>query len=199
MNISGWNLVAKEKIFSLPIQVLECGMKTSLTRLAVVAAAAAVLAGCANDGTNYRSDTYTTAQVNQAQEVKTVEIISIIPAKVVVDNSDYSDTARNVGALLGAVGGALIGSSHSRDTSGRVTDAVIGGVAGGVAGQAAGGMHSTTQVDGVQITFRDGQKLFNSSQVGKPCEYRLGTAIMVSPSPNETRIQPNNVGGCEKK
>lgn len=173
-------------------------MKKSLTSLAIVAAAAALLAGCANDGTNYRSDTYTTAQVNQAQEVKTVEIISVIPARVVVDNDENSDTARNVGALLGAVGGALLGGMHDHDTSSRVTGAVMGGVAGGVAGQAAGGMHSTTQVDGVQITFRDGDKVFNSAQVGKPCEYRLGTAIMVSPRPNETRIQPNNVGGCGK-
>lgn len=170
-------------------------MKKSLTSLAIGAACAALLAGCANDGTNYRSDTYTTAQVNQAQEVKTVEIISVIPARVVVDNDENSDTARNVGALLGAVGGALLG----HDTSSRVTGGVMGGVVGGVAGQAAGGMHSTTQVDGVQITFRDADKIFNSAQVGKPCEYRLGTAIMVSPRPNETRIQPNNVGGCGKK
>ena len=32
--------------------------------------AALLLAGCANDGTAYRSDVYWAGQVNQAQEVK---------------------------------------------------------------------------------------------------------------------------------
>ena len=39
--------------------------------------AALLLAGCANDGTAYRSDVYWAGQVNQAQEVKTVQIIAV--------------------------------------------------------------------------------------------------------------------------
>ena len=41
--------------------------------------AALLLAGCANDGTAYRSDVYWAGQVNQAQEVKTVQII-VLPS-----------------------------------------------------------------------------------------------------------------------
>ncbi|MEI3354691.1 MAG: hypothetical protein V8R49_06920 [Duodenibacillus massiliensis] len=51
----------------------------------------------------------------------------------------------------------------------------------------------------MQITFRDGNRMFNSAQVGQVCEFKTGTAIMVSPSPNETRIQPNNPYGCPRK
>ncbi len=42
------------------------------------------LSGCATDGNRYRSDVYTAGMVNQAQEVKTVEIIAINPAQVAV-------------------------------------------------------------------------------------------------------------------
>lgn len=44
--------------------------------------AALLLAGCANDGTAYRSDVYWAGQVNQAQEVKTVQIIAVMPARI---------------------------------------------------------------------------------------------------------------------
>ena len=55
---------------------------------------ALVLSGCANDGTAYRADTYSVGQVNQVQEVRTVEIIAINPARVAVPNSDNRETAR---------------------------------------------------------------------------------------------------------
>ena len=57
--------------------------------------AALLLAGCANDGTAYRSDVYWAGQVNQAQEVKTVQIIAVMPARITVDNRrDRSDRPR---------------------------------------------------------------------------------------------------------
>ena len=144
---------------------------------------AALATGCASDGSLYRSDVYTAPMVNQAQEVKTVEIIAVVPARVAVTNSDNRTDARNVGMLLGAIAGAVIANQGSHSTS---------------AGQAAGGGRQEL-VNGVQITFRDGNRMFNSAQVGQVCEFKTGTAIMVSPSPNETRIQPNNPYGCPRK
>ena len=64
------------------------------------------LSGCATDGNYYRSDVYSTRQVNQAQRVNTVEIIAINPAQVAVNNSENSDRARATGAILGAIAGA---------------------------------------------------------------------------------------------
>ena len=46
-----------------------------MKKLVLCTVSALVLAGCANDGSVYRSDVYSTAQVNQAQEVKVVRII----------------------------------------------------------------------------------------------------------------------------
>ena len=149
------------------------------------------LSGCATDGNYYRSDVYSSSQVNQAQRVNTVEIIAINPAQVAVNNSENSDRARATGAILGAIAGAAIGNHNNHSTSSRV----LGGLAGGAIGGSG-----TTHVDGVQLVYRssDGQ-VYQSTQVGRICEYKLGSAIMASSRSGETRIQPNNPYGCGKR
>ncbi len=168
-------------------------------KLALSAAlTAALLAGCATDGSMYRSDVYTAGQVNQMQEVRTVEIIAVQSARVAVGNTEDRTDARNIGMILGAIAGAAIGNHNNHSTSSRVMGGLAGGALGGIAGQSVGGNRQEL-VNGVQITFRDGNKLYNSAQVGQVCEFKTGTAIMVSQSPTETRIQPNNPYGCPKK
>ena len=159
---------------------------------------AALLAGCAADGSMYRSDVSTAGQVNQMQEVRTVEIIAVQSARVAVGNTEDRTDARNIGMILGAIAGAAIGNHNNHSTSARVMGGLAGGALGGIAGQSVGGNRQEL-VNGVQITFRDGNKLYNSAQVGQVCEFKTGTAIMVSQSPTETRIQPNNPYGCPKK
>lgn len=168
-------------------------------KLALCAAlTAALLAGCSTDGSMYRSDVYTAGQVNQMQEVRTVEIIAVQSARVAVGNTEDRTDARNIGMILGAIAGAAIGNHNNHSTSARVMGGLAGGALGGIAGQSVGGNRQEL-VNGVQITFRDGNKLYNSAQVGQVCEFKTGTAIMVSQSPTETRIQPNNPYGCPKK
>ena len=166
-------------------------------KIAAIGALAGVLmlAGCANDGTAYRSDVYWAGQVNQAQEVKTVQIIAVMPARITVDNRYQRDESATVGtilgALAGAVGGVVVSDSPDAVVAGTVGGAALGNLTGkGVSGS------GERFVEGVQITFRQGDRIFNSAQVGRVCEFKTGTAIMVSPSPNETRIQPNNPYGC---
>lgn len=169
-------------------------MKTKIATLCALCSAC-LIAGCANDGTAYRSDVYSTSMVNQAQEVKTVQIIAVMPARIAVNNRAERSETSTMGMILGALAGAAVGASVSDSP-----DAVIAGTVGGAAlGNLAGkGVGGGTQnfVDGVQITFRYDDKIFNSAQVGRLCEFKTGTAIMVSPAPNETRIQPNNPWGC---
>lgn len=74
--------------------------------LPILCAVSLTLAGCAADGQRYRADTYSTSGVNRAQEVTTVEILAINPAKVAVDNSSAGSRARTTGAILGAIAGA---------------------------------------------------------------------------------------------
>ena len=167
-----------------------------MKKLALAAAVASlVLAGCANDGRYYRSDTYAASAVNQAQQVRAVEILSIGTAKVAVSNTDNRSDAKTIGTVLGAIAGVAIGSHNNHDTTGRV----LGGLAGGALGNLAGGAVAgdrTNYVDGVQLTFRYNNKLYNSAQVGRVCEFKPGLAVMISTTPTETRIQPNNPGGC---
>ena len=151
--------------------------------LAIVAATV-VLAGCANDGRYYRSDTYQAGAVNQAQQ-----------AQVAVSNTDNRSDAKTIGTIIGAIAGAAIGSHNNHDTTSRVLGGLAGGAIGNIAGGAVAG-DRTSYVDGVQLTFRYNNKLYNSAQVGRVCEFKPGLAVMISTTPTETRIQPNNPGGC---
>lgn len=174
-------------------------MKKSFALLPLAALCAAMIAGCAADGTAYRSDVYSSSSVNRAQEVTTVEIIAISPGRVAVSNTENRDRAQMTGAILGAIAGAAIGNHNNHDTSSRVIGGLAGGAVGALAGDAVGGGSSTSFVEGVQLVYKTSTgRMLQSTQVGRPCEFKTGTAIMVSPSPSETRIQPNNPYGCPK-
>lgn len=148
-----------------------------------------LLAGCAPTGQDLASNVYSGNQVNTRQEVNTVRIISIIPAKVVVDNSQQRDTAQTAGALLGAVAGAVIGHQYSD------SGAVAGGVAGGTLGAlGASSLETKKLVEGVTLTyqtFSQPPKTYSSTQVGRSCQFQPGLATMITTKYNETRIQPN--------
>lgn len=164
-----------------------------MKKIAIVAALSSlILAGCANDGTYYRADTYAAGAVNQAQQVRTVEILAIGAAKVAVSNEDNRQEAQIYGGILGALAGVAIG--HNSDSA-RIGGGIAGAALGSMAGSAIGGSR-TNYVDGVQITFRYNNKIYNSTQVGRPCEFKTGLAVMISSTPTETRIQPNNPNGC---
>ncbi len=77
---------------------------------------------------------YQTDQLNTKQETKTVNIISILPAKVAVDNSQNKRNAQAFGALIGAVAGGVVGHNvGSGSNSGTTAGAVGGGAVGAAA------------------------------------------------------------------
>ena len=45
------------------------------------------IAGCQSNADEHAADVYQTDQLNSKQETKTVNIISVLPAKVAVDNT----------------------------------------------------------------------------------------------------------------
>ena len=93
-------------------------------------------------------------QLNSKQKTKTVNIISILPAKVAIDNTAQKEKAQKAGSILGAVAGAVGGYNvKSKSTGG----AIAGGVAGGVAGNLAGSMvNDKVIVEGVSLTYKEG-------------------------------------------
>lgn len=150
-----------------------------------------IATGCAT-GDNYRADVYRSGQVNQQQEVEIVTIMMVAPAKVAVDNSKNQKVAQVGGAILGAVTGALLGRDTSHQTASGVGGAAVGGVVGTL-------VPSEVLVDGVSLTYKKAgsDKVLNSAQVGRVCEFKKGKAMMVSTDGKETRIQPNNPNGCD--
>lgn len=174
--------------------------KTLARTLTAVALLGAFASGVfAADSTRYRADVYGAYEINRQQEVRVVEILSIGPAQIAVDNTESRARAQGVGALLGAVTGAVIGNHGRHTTNSRVGGGLIGGLVGGIAGTVAGGIDSTAYENGVQIVFRTPSgRIFQSAQVGSVCEYRLGPAPLVSTYEGETRVQPNNPYGCRR-
>lgn len=148
-----------------------------------------VLSGCQANADNYAADVYDTTQLNDKQETKTVNIISILPAKVSVDNAANKQVAQTFGAILGAVAGGVAGHNMGGRSGLATTAGVVGG---GTAGAAAGSLvKDKTLVEGVSLTYKDGTKLYTSTQVGHACQFTPGLAVVISTRTNETRIQPN--------
>lgn len=169
-------------------------MQKKVSVIALSLAAALALAGCANDGTRYRADTYYAGQVNQVQEVNTVQIIAVNAARVAVPNDDNRDTARMTGAILGAIAGAAIGNHNNHSTSSRVMGGLAGGAVGGLAGDAVGGSSSTSYTDGVQIVFRTASgKVLQSAQVAVPANSRPARPLWCRPRPTKRAFSPTTL------
>lgn len=157
-----------------------------LTLFILTLASTGLLAACVDPGARHKANTFNAGQVNQRQEVKTVTILLIKPAKVEVSNARNQEIAQSVGTVLGAILGAGLGDDHNRGSQG----AVIGGVTGAEAGRL--GQGSTKLVDGVQLVYQEGNRVLQSAQVGLPCEYAPGPALVTVTQAEETRIQPNH-------
>nr|WP_306801700.1 hypothetical protein [Escherichia coli] len=160
--------------------------------IALLTASITALSGCQSNADQYAADVYDTGQLNAKQETKTVNIISVLPAKVAVDNTANKQAAQTFGAILGGVAGHNVGSG-----SGLCTTA--GAVGGGAVGAAVGTLvKDKSIVEGVSLTYKEGTKVFTSTQVGKPCQFTTGLAVVISTKNNETRIQPNTTCPVKK-
>ena len=156
--------------------------------------AVSFLAACTDPGASHKANVFKAGQANQRQEVKTVTILAVQPAKVEVSNRRNQEIAEGVGFLLGAVLGATVGEGNNRGGQ----SAIIGGAAGAETGRLGTG--KTKLVDGVQIIYQEGGRVLQSAQVGSPCEYALGPALVTVTEAKETRVQSNHdcVAGQEQ-
>ena len=162
---------------------------------------ALLTAGCATntDLSQHSANTYGAHQLNQTQEVKTIEILSVLTARVAVDNTANAKRQAEVGAMMGAIIGAALGSTNKRRPG---ATSALGGAAGAGIGSAVGAATPTViYQEGVTLTYVSADKTLSSTQVGKACEFKPGLAVMVKTmsQANETRIQPNSVCPEEKK
>lgn len=169
------------------------------TRILAAAVSVALVAGCSSlDSNYYRADTFSTSGVNQAQQVREITITRLAPVQIAVDNNQNRDDNSTTGMIVGGLIGAAVGHHVKHSGSAAAIGAVAGGALGNMAATAASGQRRA-YVPGVQITYRYNGKLYSSAQVGQVCEYQLGAAYMLSSTATETRIQPNNPGGCPRQ
>ncbi|MBI0275658.1 hypothetical protein I6H07_07375 [Hafnia alvei] len=160
-----------------------------LTTLSLSIISISMLSACTANTSQYAANSYKTTQLNSRQETKTVEIIAITPARVMVDNSEQKKKAQAVGALVGAIAGGVIGhNSGSGNNTNTGIGAGIGGVGGALIGSA---VKDQIETDGVSLTYKDVGKVYTSTEVGRACEFTTGVAMLLSSGGNETRIQPN--------
>lgn len=170
--------------------------KKTFLSIALLAVSVSALSGCQSNADQYAADVYDAGQLNSKQETKTVNIISVLPAKVAVDNKENKQAAQTFGAILGAVAGGVVGHNvGSRSALGTTAGAVGGGAAGAAAGSL---VKDKSIVEGVSLTYKDGTKIFTSTQVGKQCQFTTGLAVVISTKNNETRIQPNTTCPVKK-
>ena len=154
--------------------------------IAVIGLSSSLLIGC-TAGTLERADTFSAAQLNKRQESKLIEVAMIEPVKVQVNNKRNQEAAELAGALLGALAG-------SRNDSGQGGQTLVGAALGGTI---AGSIVSDKKfIDGVSLTYIENGTLLTSAQVGKPCEFAPGPALVITTSENETRVQPNSIEPC---
>ncbi len=158
-------------------------------RSVVIISSFLLLSACQQPGANLAANVYQADQVNQSQDAKVINILSLSPAKVQVSNAQNQQAAQVAGGLLGALAGGLIGGNVSGGTVGTG----LGGAAlGGVGGAAAGSLvPSTALVDGVTIGYSEDGNIHTSTQVGELCQFKEGQALVVITQANETRVQPN--------
>jgi outer membrane lipoprotein SlyB len=150
-----------------------------------------LLTACQQPGADLAANVYQADQVNQSQDAKIINILSLSPAKIEVSNAQNQRTAQVVGGLLGAVGGGLLGGNVGNGSAGNV----VGGAAlGGIGGAAAGSLvPGQVLVSGVTIGYTEAGALHTSTQVGEMCQFQMGQAMVVTTQANETRVQPNAV------
>lgn len=148
-----------------------------------------IVSGCQSNADSYAADVYDTTQLNERQETKTINIISVLPAKIAVDNKQNKEAAQMFGAVLGAVAGGAVGYNSGNGSAAGTTASAVGG---GALGAAAGSLvKDKTIVEGVSLTYREESKIFTSTQVGRPCQFVPGVAVVITTKANETRVQPN--------
>ncbi|MBO9353760.1 glycine zipper 2TM domain-containing protein [Bordetella petrii] len=153
------------------------GLKTLAAALAL--AAAAGLAGCANQHASAR--VYTFDQAQRAQTVVLAYVTGVRPVTIQADATSGLGAA--AGGILGGVAGSAVGGG-----SGRRLTTVGGAIGGAMAGNAAENARNRRQ--GVEITLRfdNGETRVVVQEADMPIF--VGQRVQVVTQGNRTRVAP---------
>jgi outer membrane lipoprotein SlyB len=146
---------------------------------ALICGLSLIVAGCADPAAQYKGNVFNTNQLNQRQEVKVVQILTIEPGQTLVDNASNQRAAAIGGAIFGAILGAAAGENSRHRGSISVAGAGLGAT---VASSAVG---EQKLVDAVNLVYLEDGQALTSTQIGQPCEFALGSALVVTTKANE--------------
>ena len=155
-------------------------MKKSLLTFCVITVFA--VSACATD----EADVYDADDLNTQQNSQTVQILDIRPAKIKSANNE----AKGIATALGAAVGGILGNKTTKEKNSTAGTA-LGAVAGGALGYGAGAVAGSVKSEGVTITYQSRNGIKTSTQKGRLCQFKEGTALLVSTRKGDTRIQPN--------
>lgn len=151
-------------------------MNTRMWKLiAVAAASAAVLGGCASSKSG---GAYSREQARQVQEVQMGMVESVRHVKI---EGTKSPVGTGAGALIGGIAGSNVGEGKG-STVGTILGAVAGGVAGSMIEEGATGK------DGLEITIKlDNGRMIAVTQEADE-QFRVGERIRVLSGGGATRV-----------
>jgi hypothetical protein len=144
-----------------------------------------IMYGCSAAEKNLNSTADKNPQDATVQTSKSIQIISVLPAKIEADNYQAQFATAALSAATRGIGGRYGGVG----TLGTMGTTMEGGTIGNSTGLMA---PDKITVDGVSITYSDNNQLITSLQTGKVCEFRPGPSTLDSTSDfTKIQIQPN--------
>lgn len=152
-------------------------MKRLMTLAAVSALGALTLGGCANEP--YSGNTYSTAQVGQAQSVSYGTITAIRAVKIQGKDKDNLNFGSIGGAVIGGLLGNQVGGGSGKDIA-----TAVGAIGGAFAGNRVNGSSDNTNGMEVQVKRDDGKNFVIVQQADNT--YVVGQRV---------RILGDNQGG----
>ncbi|QCE34554.1 hypothetical protein FAI40_03895 [Acetobacteraceae bacterium] len=159
-----------------------------------------LLSACYDPVENYKPTSFKAENVNEALNSRLVEIVSIMPAEALIDNSyNHYMAADWTGVAFGSLFG-LTGIVLGMD--GMAT----GWYLGNSFGQVLGGFMIPPALypKSLVLSYKDPlePEVKQVVEIARPCEFKIGTAYAVlvkSHGHLETRLQPNHIRACEEK
>ncbi|MGH8282175.1 MAG: glycine zipper 2TM domain-containing protein [Gammaproteobacteria bacterium] len=153
-------------------------LKIIVNRTTWGAAAALLLAGCANLGPNpYGATTYTGTATRTEQQVNYGTVVSLAAAKVVPSKNEQG-LSTGIGAVAGGIAGSAAGGGR-----GQALTTLAGAVLGGIAGNAAGKAMGTAQGVTITVKMDDGRTVAITQGVDPNLIFQVGQRVEVLENP----------------
>lgn len=153
-------------------------LKTLVSRVSLGAAAALLVAGCANLGPNpYGATTYGGEATRTEQQVSYGTVVSLAAAKITPGQGEKT-VSTGMGAVAGGIAGSAAGQGRGQALS-TLAGAVLGGIAGNAVDKAAG----TSQAVTITVKLDSGKTVAITQGVDPKVIFKVGERVQILRNP----------------